>query len=46
MNTQYKSIIWGLIGTTALFAMSSCDDTPDAYEVAGGTPTVDYIRCL
>ena len=46
MNTQYKSIIWGLIGTAALFAMSSCDDTPDAYEVAGGTPTVDYIRCL
>ena len=37
----------------ALFAMAlvaasagftSCEDEPDKYEVAGGTPTIDYVR--
>jgi hypothetical protein len=46
MKTQYKYITASLLGCAALLALSSCDDTPDAYEVAGGTPTVDYIRCL
>lgn len=46
MNTQYKHFNACLLGCIALMTMSSCDDTPDAYEVAGGTPTVDYIRCL
>ena len=36
----------------ALFAMAlvaasagftSCEDEPDKYEVAGGTPTIDYV---
>ncbi|MBR5067796.1 MAG: hypothetical protein IKX25_00180 [Bacteroidales bacterium] len=46
MNTQYKHFNACLLGCIALMTMSSCDDTPDAYEVAGGKPTVDYIRCL
>ncbi|MBP5499083.1 MAG: hypothetical protein J6Y05_00105 [Bacteroidales bacterium] len=46
MNTQYKAIATCLLSCALVCAMSSCDDTPDAYEVAGGIPTVDYIRCL
>jgi hypothetical protein len=26
--------------------LTSCKDEPDKYEVAGGTPTINYIRCL
>lgn len=26
--------------------MASCKDQPDAYEVADGTPTIHYVRCL
>ena len=26
--------------------LSSCKDQPDKYEVAGGKPTVNYVRCL
>ncbi|MBQ2089379.1 MAG: hypothetical protein II472_04045, partial [Lachnospiraceae bacterium] len=26
--------------------MTSCKDQPDKYEVADGTPTVHYVRCL
>ena len=29
-----------------LFLLSSCKDQPDKYEVADGTPTVNYVRCL
>ena len=26
--------------------LTSCKDEPDKYKVAGGTPTINYIRCL
>jgi hypothetical protein len=29
-----------------LFLLSSCKDQPDKYELADGTPTVNYVRCL
>lgn len=29
---------------TACAGFTSCEDEPDKYEVAGGTPTIDYIR--
>ena len=31
---------------TAGLAMTSCKDEPDKYEIADGTPSVNYIRCL
>lgn len=33
-----------LMAVAAGVAMTSCKDQPDAYEVAGGTPTISYIR--
>lgn len=30
--------------TTACVGFISCEDEPDKYEIAGGTPTIDYIR--
>ena len=32
----------GLVAASAGF--TSCEDEPDKYEVAGGTPTIDYVR--
>ena len=29
---------------TASAGFTSCEDEPDKYEVAGGTPTIDYVR--
>ena len=38
----------GALFAVALVAVSagftSCEDEPDKYEVAGGTPTIDYVR--
>lgn len=38
----------GALFAVALAAVSagftSCEDEPDKYEVAGGTPTIDYVR--
>ena len=28
---------------TASAGFTSCEDEPDKYEVAGGTPTIDYV---
>ncbi|MBQ0023106.1 MAG: hypothetical protein KBT29_07700, partial [Prevotellaceae bacterium] len=37
-----------LIAAAALAGLSlaSCEDEPDKYEVAGGSPVVKYVRCL
>ncbi|MDO4163401.1 MAG: glycan-binding surface protein [Bacteroides sp.] len=38
-----------LIATLAMMTgltFTACEDYPDAYEVAGGLPSVDYVRCL
>lgn len=29
---------------TVSAGFTSCEDEPDKYEVAGGTPTIDYVR--
>ena len=35
-----------LLGATAFTGLSitSCVDEPDKYEIAGGTPSIDYVR--
>ena len=38
-----KSLVLAVIAAAG-FAMISCEDEPDKYEVAGGVPTVRYIR--
>lgn len=35
-----------LIAAVAVLSFSSCADEPDKYKVAGGTPTINYIRNL
>lgn len=47
MNIQFKNIfrITGLVAVAALaFGLSACEDEPDKYEIAGGSPEVIYIR--
>lgn len=48
MNTFniFKHTLTVALALTAGFALTSCEDEPDKYEVAGGTPTVNYIRNL
>lgn len=41
----YKGLAF-LFALAAGFAFTACEDEPDKYEVAGGTPTIDYVRCL
>jgi hypothetical protein len=40
---QYNGV---LLAFTVAAVFMGCEDQPDKYEVADGTPTVDYIRCL
>ncbi|MBO6188646.1 MAG: hypothetical protein J6O23_09095 [Prevotella sp.] len=35
-----------MVAATAGLMLTSCKDEPDKYEVAGGLPTVNYIRCM
>lgn len=47
MNIQFKNIfrITGLVAVAALaFGLAACEDEPDKYEIAGGSPEVIYIR--
>ncbi len=41
----YKGFCLAVLAITSI-GLTSCKDEPDKYEVAGGTPTVNYIRCL
>ncbi len=45
MNTR-KYINWLMVSILALtsFTVTSCKDEPDKYEIAGGKPTVYYVR--
>jgi len=45
ITRYYKGFGLLLIAAAGLM-MTSCKDQPDKYEVAGGKPTVYYIRCL
>lgn len=40
-----KSLIAALVAVLGI-SVVACDDYPDEYKVAGGLPSVDYIRCL
>ena len=40
-----KGFILALTAFAGLM-LTSCKDEPDKYKVAGGTPTINYIRCL
>lgn len=47
LNNKILSVM--LLGATAFTGLSitSCVDEPDKYEIAGGTPSIDYVRlCL
>ncbi len=45
INKYTKNAVTMAIATAGLI-MVGCADQPDKYEVAGGRPSVDYIRCL
>ena len=44
LNNKILSVM--LLGATAFTGLSitSCVDEPDKYEIAGGTPSIDYVR--
>lgn len=44
-SNLYHSLAF-LLAIAVGFAFSACKDEPDKYETAGGTPTIDYVRCL
>ena len=45
MKQYTKGLLYATFALAGL-TLSSCKDQPDKYEVAGGKPTVNYIRCL
>jgi len=44
MKTKY--IAMAVLALSTGMVWTGCSDTPDAYKVAGGKPTVKYVRCL
>jgi len=44
MNNKIFKGLSLMLAVGALVATTACDDEPDKYEIAGGTPTVNYIR--
>lgn len=45
ISKYYKGFI-AIFAIMSGVAFASCEDQPDKYEVAGGTPVVKYVRCL
>ncbi len=45
MKQYTKGLLFATIALAGL-SLSSCKDQPDKYEVADGTPSVNYVRCL
>ena len=45
MKKYTKGLLFASLAVAGL-TLSSCKDQPDKYEVAGGKPTVNYVRCL
>ena len=43
-NNKYMNWFFAAAIIIAGFSMAACEDEPDKYEVAGGLPTVKYIR--
>ena len=45
MNKHINKILV-LSLAVATMGLTSCKDEPDKYEISGGKPVVNYIRCL
>jgi hypothetical protein len=43
-NNRYMNWFFAALLAVAGFSMVACEDEPDKYEVAGGKPTVKYVR--
>ncbi len=43
---KYNKGFFLALAALAGLTLTSCKDEPDKYEVAGGTPSINYIRCL
>lgn len=46
INKYKKGLFLTVAALMGMSVFTSCEDEPDKYEVAGGTPTINYIRCL
>ena len=45
MKQYTKGLLFASLALAGI-TLSSCKDQPDNHEVADGTPTVNYVRCL
>lgn len=45
-TVRYNRGLLLALAAAAGLTLTSCKDEPDKYEVADGTPTINYIRCL
>lgn len=45
ITRYHRGFVLALAAIAGLI-FTSCKDEPDKYEVAGGTPTIHYVRCL
>lgn len=43
-SNKYMNWLFAVAMTVAGFSLVACEDEPDKYEVAGGLPTVKYVR--
>lgn len=43
-NNRYTNWFFAAAVVVAGFSMAACEDEPDKYEVAGGKPTLKYVR--
>jgi hypothetical protein len=45
INQYTKGLFFAALAVAGL-TLTSCKDQPDAYKVADGTPSINYVRCL
>ena len=45
INQYTKELLFAALAVAGL-SLTSCKDQPDAYKVADGTPSINYVRCL
>lgn len=45
INQYTKGLLFAALAVAGL-SLTSCKDQPDAYKVADGTPSINYVRCL
>lgn len=46
INIYKKGLFLTAVALMGAMVFTSCEDEPDKYEVADGTPSINYIRCL